>query len=283
MKLHWIKDPSVQFILIGAMLFGVNSLFTTEGSSSSESIVVTENRIQHLATIFERGWHRPPNSEELQNLIDDFVREEILYREATKMQLDRDDSVIRRRMRMKMELLAQDLVDAINPSEQVLKNYFQKNIQRYTRLNQYTFQQIFLDSDKRTEVAEDVRFVLTQLTTGADPRKLGDSNLLQYDYRDINAARIDGLFGGSFALQLEDLPAQQWMGPVTSAYGEHLVRIVRRSPERQANFDEIQAELLRDWQSEQQKKILQTQYDTLRASYRVQFEKPIAGAEVSAR
>jgi len=275
MNLHWIKDPSVQFAVIGAMLFALNGLFQDGSPGDDQEIVITQNRIQHLSNIFERGWQRPPGADELQGLIDDYVREEVLYREAVKMGLDENDTVIRRRLRMKMEFLAKDLVDAIEPTDQVLQNYYDANIARYTVPAHYTFEQVFLDSNKRTEVAEDARIVLTKLTAGKDPQTLSDSNLLQYRFEDISSERIDRLFGSDFSLQLVELEAGEWTGPLTSSYGEHLVRISAATPRHQADFADIKAEVLRDWQLEEQQNILETQYETLRANYRIRIAEPV--------
>lgn len=283
MNLQWIKDPSVQFAVIGAMLFAINGLFQRGGPGDDQEIVITQNRIQHLSNIFERGWQRPPGPDELQGLIDDFVREEVLYREAVKMGLDEDDTVIRRRMRMKMEFLAKDLVDAIEPTDQVLENYYSANIDKYIHPARYTFEQVFLDSDKRTEVAEDARIILTKLTAGKDPQSLSDSNLLQYRFEDVSSERIDRLFGSDFSLQFLELETDQWAGPLTSAYGEHLVRISAAAPRHQVDFVDIKADVLRDWQLEEQRNILETQYETLRANYRIRIVDPVAKEEGTAQ
>lgn len=274
MKSHWSRDPSLHFALIGAVLFGINSFFSSTDTLESGDIIISESRINHLAAVFERGWQRPPEPQELQALIDDYVREEVLYREAIRQGLDKNDTVIRRRLRMKMEFLAKDLVEAIRPGDAILKDYYQQHIDRYTQPAEYSFEQIFLDSDKRPQVAEDARIVLTKLVSGANPRELGDNNLLQHQFSKVSSERIDRVFGGSFSLQLKELQRDQWTGPLTSAYGEHLVRITYYQPEQFPEFAEIRADVLRDWQIEEQKKILQTQYETLRANYQIQIAAP---------
>ncbi|WP_295802656.1 peptidylprolyl isomerase [uncultured Microbulbifer sp.] len=275
---NFARDPLCHFALLGGLLFGLNSLFQNDTPDTDE-IVVSENRIEHIANIFQRGWQRPPDASELRGLVDDFVREEVLYREAVRLGLDQDDTVIRRRLRMKMEYLAKDLVNAIEPGDPVLEAYYQKNLAQYARPARYSFEQIYFNSDRRPEVAEDARLVLAKLASGDDPRELGDSNLLQHSYQDISAERIDRLFGSSFVLQLAELEPGQWQGPVTSAYGEHLVRISAQQPASTAPFASVRDEVLRDWQLAEQKRILETQYQTLRKNYRVTIAD-IAGIEL---
>ena len=262
------RDPLCHFALLGGLLFGVNFLFQGNQPDVGE-IHVSTNRIGHLANIFERRWQRPPSPDELQQLVDDFVREEVLYREGQRLGLDQDDAVIRRRLRMKMELLAKDLVDAIEPGDTVLETYYRNHLDTYTLPARYSFEQIYFNSDERPEVAEDARLVLAKLTAGSDPTTLGDSNLLQHAYKDITGDRIDQLFGSSFVLQLAELEPGQWLGPVTSAYGEHLVRINAFQPANTAPFASIRDDVLRDWQLAEQRKILETQYETLAKNYRI--------------
>ncbi|WP_078084473.1 peptidyl-prolyl cis-trans isomerase [Microbulbifer mangrovi] len=279
MNLIWIKDPSIQFAAIGGLLFALNGFFQGGDTGDEQEIVITQNRIEHLSAIFERGWQRPPGPEELRGLIDDFVREEVLYREAVKMGLDENDTVIRRRMRMKMEFLAKDLVDAIEPEEDVLQRYYTDNIEKYTLPARYTFEQVYLNSDKRKEVSEDARILLTKLTAGSDPRKLGDPNMLQYRFENVSAERMDRLFGSDFSLQFLDLETDQWIGPLTSSYGEHLVRISEATPQQQPEFSAVKAEVLRDWQVEEQQNILEIQYRTLRENYRISIAEPTVNGE----
>ena len=273
-SLHrFVRDPLCHFTVIGALLFTINTYFQRDTPAEDE-IRVTEQRIAHLANVFERGWLRPPDTGELEELIDNFVREEVLYREAIRIGLDKDDTVIRRRLRMKMEFLARDLVDAIAPGDPVLQNYYSVNSERYTLPTRYSFRQIYFNSDKRPEVAEDTRLVLAKITAGADPQKLGDNNLLQHEYTNVTADGADKAFGSSFSLQLAELETGQWTGPVTSAYGEHLVLVTDHQPALLAPFEQVRDEVLRDWQKEQQDRILETQYQTLLQLYDVQIATP---------
>ncbi|SDJ69709.1 peptidyl-prolyl cis-trans isomerase [Microbulbifer yueqingensis] len=270
MKSHWTRDPVLHFAIIGSLLFGASSLYRDKRADGGD-ITVTGDRIDHLAAIFERSWQRPPDATELRQLIDEHVREEILYREAVRLGLDQDDTVVRRRMRMKMELLAGDLADAIEPGDEVLQAYYRRHIDRYMVPARYTFEQIYLDSNQRAEVAEDARLILGRLAAGDNPRELGDTSLLQPSHKEASEENLARQFGGSFALQLRELEPGQWAGPVTSAYGEHLVRVSARLPAHEPGFTSVRDTVLRDWQADERQKILQTQYETLRGNYRVEI------------
>lgn len=279
MKNRLLRDPLLHFAIAGALLFGISAAFQHGRDSSGGEIRISQNRIDHLAAVFARGWQRPPTAAELQGLVDDYVREEVLYREALNLGLDRDDTVIRRRLRLKMELLAKDLVDAVDPGEPLLQRYFTQHRQDYLRPARLTFRQLYFNSDRRGAAATaDARTALARLRAGASADDIGDSNLLQKRYADQTPARIDRVFGDSFAAALRELPRGQWSGPVASAYGQHLVFIEAFTPQRPAEFAEVRAQVLRDWQEQQQKDILQQQYETLKAKYQILIDGEIRGA-----
>ncbi|WP_323846865.1 peptidylprolyl isomerase [Microbulbifer magnicolonia] len=271
MKATLMREPLFHFALLGAFLFGINALFAKEDAERDE-IVVSQDRVDHLAAVFERGWQRPPTGEELQGLIENYIREEVLYREALKLELDRDDTVIRRRLRMKMEFLAKDLIDAVEPGEKALKSYFANKAQDYLRPAQFSFRQFYFDSQVRQSAADDARAALAALNGGAPADDVGDSNLLPQRLSQESAGRVDRLFGAGFAAQLSELPQGRWAGPVESAYGLHLVFVETYEPQRPADFAAVRPQVLRDWQAEEKKRILQTQYDTYRSAYKVRIE-----------
>src|SRR5688572_15967796 len=104
-----VREPLLHFLLLGAALFAVFSFWRNERASREEQIVVSAGKIEHIATLFERTWQRPATPEELDGLINDFIREEAAYREGLALGLHRDDTIIRRRIRQKLDFIAQDL------------------------------------------------------------------------------------------------------------------------------------------------------------------------------
>ncbi|WP_237058134.1 peptidyl-prolyl cis-trans isomerase [Microbulbifer sediminum] len=270
MRNSYLREPLVHFALIGALLFGINAVFNDRRDSTDE-IMVTRDRIDHLAAVFERRWQRPPTEQELRGLVDNFVREEVLYREAVQLGLDRDDTVIRRRLRMKMELLARDLVDAVDPDEKTLRDFYAANTEEYSRPARMSFRQVYFDRaahDKPESAIETARSLLWE---GVPETELGNSSLLQRHYRNESAERLERVFGAGFAGNLLELPLEQWTGPVKSAYGLHLVFIEEREPRRVADFEEVRAKVLRDWQLSKKQQVLEAQYENYRTGYRIRI------------
>ncbi|UHQ54663.1 MULTISPECIES: peptidyl-prolyl cis-trans isomerase [Microbulbifer] len=272
MRNSYLREPLVHFALIGALLFGINAVFTDRDESLDE-IVVSRDRIDHLAAVFERRWQRPPSEQELHDLVENFIREEVLYREAMNLGLDRDDTVIRRRLRMKMEFLARDLVDAVDPGEKTLRDFHAANAEQYRRPARMSFRQVYFDRAAHENPESAVETARALLGEGVPEAELGDSSLLQAHYRDESSERLERVFGGGFAAKLLDLPRGQWSGPVESAYGLHLVFIEARQPRRVAGFDEVRAEVLRDWQRSEKQQVLEAQYENYRTAYRVRIDE----------
>ena len=148
-----LREPLVHFVLLGAMLFGAQALLGGSVEASDREIVIAEGDIESMVALFLKTWQRPPSAEELQGLIDDRVIEQMLYREALALGLDRDDTIVRRRMRQKMEFLVADLVEQAAPDEDELAEWLRANPGDYTVGDRYDFRQVFVNSSRRGESA----------------------------------------------------------------------------------------------------------------------------------
>ena len=116
-----LKDPFLHFVVIGALLFVTYLWVNPASMADHREIVVDAGRIEQLIARFERTWNRAPSDEELKGIIDNFIVEEIHYRQALTMGLDNNDSVIRRRLRQKLEFLTMEATMAPNPGSPAQK------------------------------------------------------------------------------------------------------------------------------------------------------------------
>jgi hypothetical protein len=272
-----LREPLVHFLVLGALLFGLNHLLGRPAASASGGeIVITEGRIRNLTDTFTRTWQRPPTTEELDGLVQDYIREEVLYREGVALGLDRDDTIIRRRLRQKLEFISEDEANAIEPTDVDLAEYLAKNADDYRVESQLTFVQVFLDPSKRGEQLDaDATALLDVLRTRGDKvdsGALGDSLMLDPRYELATEGDIARLFGREFEAVLRDQPVGEWVGPLKSGYGAHLVSIEARTPGRMAQLAEVRDEVARDWAARRRLELLETQYRELRSRYRVRIE-----------
>jgi hypothetical protein len=282
-----IREPLFHFLLLGAMIFLLAGRVRSGSVGSGDKIVVTQSQIESMVVGFSRTWMRPPSQEELQGLVDDFVREEVLYREAKAMGLDQDDIIVRRRMRQKFEFLAEDQAARTGPpTDQELESYLRQHADKYSEEPNFSFDHIFFSREMRGASADaEANAMLARLSGKGtiDIAKLGDVFLLPSRFEKTSAGETARLFGEKFAEDLTKAPLGTWAGPIESSYGIHLVRVNARIPEGAPPMAKVREAVLRDLLSDRRKQELDTQYEKLRARYMVVVEPPEAPRVAEAR
>ena len=270
-----LQEPLLHFLLIGVALFVVFGLVNDRISGDAHNqIVVSAGRIEQLANIYTKTWQRPPTAEELKGLIDDFVLEEIYYRQAVAMGIDRDDTVIRRRLRQKFEFLTDDMAAAGVPTDEELAAYLAANAGAFVRDMTYTFEQIYInpdqsDSDLEARVAEQ----LYALTAGnAAP---GDAGLLPAYFEAASAHSVDGLFGLGFSGKLDELSSGDWQGPIESGLGLHLIRLEAHTEATLPDLADIRPIVEREWANEKRLETRRQINEMLLEEYDIEIEWPV--------
>lgn len=263
------KEPLVHFLLIGAILFLVYDLGQEPGSEPSSRIRIDAGQVEQLVAGFRRTWLRPPTAAELDKLIDGHVRDEIYYREALSMGLDQNDAVIRQRMRIKLDFMLQDLTAADAPTDEQLMQFIEENGDKFREEPRIAFLQVYLNPEKHADLATKSAQLLADLQAGAAPETAGDSTLLALQYRLTRQGELVREFGDKFAQQLGELQPGEWSGPVYSGFGAHLVRVLERQDARLPQLADIRAQVVREYQIEQQREMKDTVYQQLRKGYEV--------------
>jgi hypothetical protein len=230
MSRFW-REPIVHFLLIGAGLFLAFDLTQDERPDAANRILVEPSQVEQLAAQFERTWLRPPTEEELAGLIESYVRDEVYYREALAMGLDQDDPQVRRRMRLKLEFLLEDLTAAEPPDDEVLSAYLQQHPDRFRIEPTLTVRQVYLNPDRRPDLEGDAERILADLRAGAAPDTFGDRSMLPAEQTAVSTSEIARTFGKTFAQEVVALEPGAWSGPLYSGLGAHLVLVTdRRGP-----------------------------------------------------
>jgi PPIC-type PPIASE domain len=271
-----LREPLVLFLAAGTGLF---LAWTAKGDlapTTSEQIRVGASTIQALAENWTRVRLRPPTAEELRGLVDDHVREEIYYREALARGLDRDDTIIRRRLRQKLEFLSADLGGQAQPSEDRLRQYLAEHPDLFRRETRLTWTHVFLSPRRAGAAGPDaVQRLLAALNgPGGDraAQEAGDPFLLPFDFDAVTTADVARLFGDDFAAALAALEPRRWQGPIDSGYGAHLVLVRQRIPGRVPALEEVRDAVRREWQSKARQDANEAFYQKLRGRYRVVVE-----------
>jgi len=269
-----LREPLVHFVIIGTAVFGLYALMAGgDPKDARDTIVVTEGRIEQLAQVFAKTWQRPPTRAELRGLIDSYIKEEVYYREALKLGLDRDDTLIRRRMQQKMEFVTEPSDELLRADDATLQAYLDDHKPDFRVEPRIAFDQVFLNPEKPGEAAP-VRATQTLETLKASapgeiPPDVGDPTLLPAEMPLSPLSGIARNFGEAFAANLTDLPENEWAGPIKSPYGLHLVRITKRIDGYDPELAEIRAAVEQRWRTEKRDDFQEQAYDDLRAKYDV--------------
>lgn len=245
-----LREPLLHFLVLGAAVFALYGLVSKRGDEPGR-IVVTKGQVESMVVAFTGTWQRPPTREELEGLIRDRVREEVYYREALALGLDKDDTIIRRRLRQKMEFLSDDLVAQASPTDAELTAYLTAHPDPFRVERQFTFRQVYLDPGKHGDhLARDTADLLARLKRAgarADVSALGDSVLLERSFAAVPASEVAKQFGEQFAATLGEVALGEWQAPVESGYGVHLVFVSERSEGRLPPLNEVRDAVAREW------------------------------------
>jgi peptidyl-prolyl cis-trans isomerase C len=273
---RFLREPLLHFLLLGAALFAGYAYVQRGAGAGAQprQIALTMDDLRQLGMYFQSQWKRPPSPEELGRLVEDRIQEEILYREALEMGLDKDDTIVRRRMAQKMRFLAEDVAAAREPTSAELESWFDQNSARFALPSRLSFRHLYFSPDRRGARARgDAETALAKLAGQPEDAALAasfaDPFMFQDYYRDRAPDFLGKEFGPQFARALEQLPAGSWQGPVESGFGWHLVFVDTVIPGRIPAFEEIESDVKTAWLGEQKALAWEKAYEGMRVKYTV--------------
>jgi PPIC-type PPIASE domain len=275
-----------QFLVLGAMLFALYGLADKRSVEATEKIVVSTSQIVNLGDGFARTWRRPPTEDELQGLIENYIRDEVFYRAGRAAGLDRDDAVIRRRVRQKMEFLAEEIT-VPEPTEEQLAAFLASNPDRFRTEDRLTFRQLFLNPSRRIGTIdrdlEHVRAALSSADAPIGAAELGDPFLLGEEFPAVSLRDTAGAFGESFARQVFAAEQGRWQGPIASTYGLHFIFINERTKGSVSPLDTVRPAVIREWANARRLEAERKVYRSLRDRYEIIVEAVPPQAAAAAR
>ena len=286
--MKFIREPLVQFMFIGAAIYLAYGVFAEPGQEEANTtITISAAELEWMQSSWQKRWTRPPTAAEFDGMIQQYIKETVLYREALTMGLNKHDQVIRRRLAQKLEFLAKDLVALTPPTVEELQTYFTENRKYYTEPTRFTFAQVFIDPDKRGDatLADAEKIKLALIAKGdaiEDVGTLGDEFMLQTYYPQKDQIEIQKQFGSGFAESLVKLSPGQWHGPVLSGYGVHLVYVHSIKQPPAPVFAEVRERVQQDWQTEMGNELNEKFYANLRDRYTIVIEEPAENDKLSA-
>ena len=276
-----LREPLVHFLLIGAALFALSHYLQPVRSAapSSKQILLSPDELAQLAMLFQSQWKRDPTPEEFGRMVEQKVQSEVLYREALAMGLDKNDEIVKRRVALKMQFLAEDVAAAREPATGELKSWFKTNRAKFAQPPRLSFRHLYFSPDRRgTRAHEDAAKALARLAGQPEDTKVAegvtDPFMFQEYYRDRAADYLGKEFGPQFAVAVERLKPGSWQGPIESGFGWHLVFLDTVIPGRVPDFEEIETDVKTAWLGERKALAWDKAYKEMRAKYTVLLPKP---------
>jgi hypothetical protein len=280
-----VREPLLHFLVLGAVLFVAYGLVSRRANDEPGRIQITQTQIAAMADGFTRTWRRPPLREELDGLIRDRIREEVSYREAMALGLDKDDTIIRRRLRQKLEFISEDIVAPEQPGEADLNAYLLAHPEQFRVAQTFTFKQIYLDPARHGDnLARDSAQLIERLQRagdGADISAFGDPWMLEQRFTAERDSEVAKQFGSEFAARLAELPVGKWQGPIKSGLGVHLVLLDERMQARVPALAEVRDAVVREWTNTRRAEANEKFFQELLKRYTVTIEpeRPVTEPE----
>lgn len=268
------KEPLVHFLVAGLFVFLLASWRGGAVDPADRTITIDEAKVNWLAGQFQQTWQRQPNAAEVDNLIREYVQEEVYYREAMRLGLDQDDLVIRRRLRSKMEFLAASQVETVVPDDADLQKWLDDHPARYARAARFSFDQVWLGSASDDAVAASAKGALARLQRGIVPEQVGKPISLPAKLENADKANITRQFGDEFSAALVKAETGKWSGPITSGYGLHLVRVRKAEVEARPKLADVRQQVENDWRAETLAERQARAYQALLDGYTIKIAKP---------
>jgi hypothetical protein len=269
----FIREPLIHFLLIGAALFLFYYLQNGINANIDNRIVINEADIDRLITIWAKKRQRLPTQQELKGLIEQQIHEEVMYREALALGLDKNDGIVHRRMAQKMEFIFSDIAAQSQPDESDLIKYLDNHSDKFKIPGRISFQHVYFNIDKHgDQIEKDIQQVLARLTQAKskiDINEIGDAFMLGQEHKQLTEYDVSRIFGKNFAKTLFTLSVNSWQGPIKSGYGLHLINIENKTQSKKQKLDNVRDKVRSEWLSQQNKKLNDNFYKSLRQRYEI--------------
>ena len=273
-----LKGPVIYFFILGFVIFGLHSFLNRANQDDIDpfTVEVASADIEWIRSSWEARMKRQPTQQELQGLINRFIRDEILFREASAMDLDDRDLVIQRRLVQKLTFVFEDLAETIEPTDDELKNYMQENQEKYRIPVMISFTHVYFNPDKRKDVTEEAKNVLARLKSAQSPPEeavsLGDTIMIDASFRKRSPDEVARTLGKAFANELFSAGEMGWQGPIVSTFGLHLIYIEERIASKMPEFENIREDVKNDFMYERKKQVIDNAYNAVKSRFTILVE-----------
>ncbi|GAA4290142.1 peptidyl-prolyl cis-trans isomerase [Aestuariibaculum suncheonense] len=267
-----LKEPLVHFLLLGFLIFGYYYLKNKDTKLEDNSIIIDNTEYDYLLNLWKNQWQREPNEQEIKAFLDQYLRQEVFYKEALAMNLDHNDIIVKRRLSQKMEAVSNDLSAMIQPpTDEELKAFYNKNKDLFKLPPAYTFHQVLFLNDENN-LDNTIKEVKDNLNKGLEIPKDRKTKLsIPNVWTSKEATDIYKTFGDYFTSVLDSLPQKKWVGPIPSGFGQHLVYLSKKELSQIANFKDIKPYIEKEYQYQTELEMQNKVFEDLMKKYQIKL------------
>lgn len=271
---RFLTEPLLHFVIVGVVLFGAYHLLApaSEAVVDQHAINLTKDDVRQLAVTWLAQGRPTPTPDEIRSLMDHKVTEEILFREAVSLGLDRDDEIIKRRLAQKMDFLAADLATLDEPDNAKLKEWYSQHSDRFALAPHLSFRHLYFSFDKHGDAAREAAAAAIPAISGKpadspEVASVADPFMFRNYYGDATPDQMAKEFGPDFAKALFTLKSGSWQGPVQSGYGWHLIWVDSIEPGHVPAFEEVSPAVRSAWVDERYEEVKSNALKEMRSRY----------------
>lgn len=282
-----LREPLLHFAVVGAILFGGYSWLNDRHveSTSAEPVRIGEGDVRWLKQTWSSQWLRDPTTDELKGLAEDLLNEKVMAREARQIGLEKDDTIIRRRLAQKLKFLVEDTAQLAEPTETDLRQFYAANPAHFQTPGKLSFRQVYFNPEHRKDAAADATASLAALSANLAADSIeGDGLLFGDSFADTDELALSGMFGADFAREVFALEPGGWRGPVKSGYGFHLVLVTQRTATAAKPFETVRDVVVSEWRASKQVELSRDYLVELRKKYNAKLDddaKALLGQETT--
>ena len=281
-KTSW---KTISHMFIFGLLLAIVMLIVIGSPGDVENekvIVVTGADAAQVHAKFMRTWNRLPTEVELKKGIDQYIKDEILYREAISRNLDKNDPSVRLAMVRKITMMGITQTDVSNLKDEDIEAYYALRKERYRLSAIFDFEQVYLSTKRGDNIEDDAQQLLEQLQnenpSSEELINYGDASMINNLHFNIDEEGLDRIFGSGFGSTVLSIPTGEWTGPIQSSYGLHIVRITNRTESRIPELKEVLQKVITDMSYENRKAAEDQFYSELVPRYKVVYDEAVIEA-----
>jgi parvulin-like peptidyl-prolyl isomerase len=258
-----LKEPLIHFLIIGASLFFIYSLVNNTAPQDNNKVYVSKNQLNKIYDAWVDKTGKSPNKMQKKKLLDEYIQDEILFREAKAKGLDKNDHVIRKHLAKKIKFIFDDSTVLKKATDEELKEIYKKEVSLFKTNENISFNQIVFTKDTKN-IEIEAQKLLDRLKDSKSSKVSTIGKKV-----DLSKESVEKIFSKEFTNRIFNLKLNTWQGPFQTKYGLHLVNIHSIIKNKTPSFEDMKNKLEIKYTKEQLIQANKVFYENLYKKYEI--------------